>query len=1201
MHTQTRPARRLRALSATVAAIIGLTAAVAGTVPTAATAATAASGPSTSVTGGTLDWGFKQSFRNYVPAAGQSVSGGASKNADGTFRFAASGGSYDPGTRMLTVTGSGAAVFDYRAHTFVISLRDPAIELTPTTGTLTAGVDVRLVDPTTGATTSDPGTKRIAFATIDVTKGTRSVTDGKYSWTGLPTTITAAGAAAFAADVTGGGNPTQFYAAGTALDPLSVAVTGGWAAEGTDGDGGADGDQGFSDPGVQGLVSTGVQTTVGDSTIGRVTTVVRDAARALNVVQVPAAGTAKASYLVVDDEGKRVAGPIDPGVATSKPSVDPSTGNIVATASLPAAEFGGTGANVQGYVVIVRGTDAVYRDVVHVKPSVAVPAAKAFTIDPADGSIVAQVAPAANGGSAGLLRVAAVGAGVGAGAGSGSGGSGSGSGSGSGAVTEVGTSPAGGTVRAVTRTATLIGSVTGTISSVGVDWTGKRAVVFDQAAALARVVALDTGASVADVSIGATATSGATGGTVVDSRGRAWWSNDGDATLRAVSLRGTPAVTTSIDRVGGAAYLAVDESAKRLWVSAASSTDTGNVVRAYAIDGSTAPTLGAEYQPGTTYTGDPIVVAADGRAVVGVVNAATDAADQGLRTFTVVTTPTITAQPADVAVTLTGATTGTDGSTTPATPQQVSFAVTTTGTPTPTVQWQQHTPSGWADLQDGPSVAGATTSTLRITATEGLNGDRYRAVATNVLGATVVGRVASDTATLRVTVQAPTNPGGGTGGGGTGGGGTGGGSTVVDADGSITGAENARGASTNVRPATGLSTAAAGTKLTVTGSGFTKNTNGSGLYVLFGYVTKHPSAGGAAGAGYDYVPGSGGTGQDGQGFVAWPDNTGTGAAATAKFSGTKNAGFTQGGVIARSTFTGQSTKRVDCLSGAVQCGVLTIGAHGAADAALETFTPVYFAGQTVPGTLPTGPTTGGGTGGNGGTVIQPPVVQLPPAATAPTITNASDTAPTTAPTAAPRNTAAQPRNSAKAPSAAEPPTAPAADSDELARKIDAGDITTVAAADAGIPDEVTAGDQLELRLPWTGDDEGGSVWTYSEPVQGDDFTVEDGTATATVDTTGLEVGDHHVVLVGDQGTVVAVPFSVTDGVEAVTEQADGSVAAAAASDGSSGGGMSTETMLLVVIGFLGGLVVLAIGLVVLLLTGVLQVRTRRKPSAPAAA
>ncbi|WFR67958.1 hypothetical protein P9139_06240 [Curtobacterium flaccumfaciens] len=88
-------------------------------------------------------------------------------------------------------------------------------------------------------------------------------------------------------------------------------------------------------------MTTGVQTAVGDTAIGRVTTVLRDTKNGLIVVQVPAAGSAKASYFVLDDDGKRIAGPIDPGVTTSKPSVDPSTGNIVATASLPAAEFGG--------------------------------------------------------------------------------------------------------------------------------------------------------------------------------------------------------------------------------------------------------------------------------------------------------------------------------------------------------------------------------------------------------------------------------------------------------------------------------------------------------------------------------------------------------------------------------------------------------------------------------------------------------------------------------------------------------------------------------------------------------------------------------------------------------------------------------------------------------------------------------------------
>lgn len=1145
MHTQTRPPLHLRVLGVTVAAIIGLTSAIVGTVP-----AVAAGSGASIVSGGTLDWGFKKSFRNYVPAAGQSASDGATKQSDGTFRFTAADGTYDASTRKLTVNGSGKVVFDYRAHTFVITLSDPTIELTPTSGTMTAGVDVRLVDPTTGATTSDPGTKRIAFATIDVTKGTRAVTAGDYSWTDLPTTITAAGAAAFAADITGGSNPTQFYSAGTALDPLSVHVTGGWPAEGSDPD------EQFSEPGVQGLVSTGVQTTAGDTTIGRVTTVLRDTKHGLVVVQVPAAGTAKASYLVLDDGGKRVAGPIDPGVATSRPSIDPSTGNIVATASLPAAEFGGTGANVQGYVVVERGADAAYRNVVHVKPSVAVPAAKAFSVDPADGSIVAQIAPAANGGSAGLQRVAATD---------------------SGASNPIGASPTGGTVRAVTRTATLIGSVAGTISSVGVDWTGKRAVSFDQGAALARVVDLTSGALVADVPIGAAATSAAAGGTVVDSQGRAWWSNDGDGKIRAVALRGTPAVTTTIDRDGGAAFLAVDESAKRLWVAAPGSADAGNVLRAYPIDGSTARTVVAEYAPGNNYTGDPFVLTADGRAVLGVTNTATDSAGQGLRTFAVVTTPAFTKQPADVAVTLTGATKAADGTVSGATPAEVRFTATTTGSPTPTLQWQKQTPSGWADVQDGGSVSGATTSTLRITATEALNGDRYRAIATNGIGDTVIGRVASSTATLRVTVQEPTAP---TDPGGTGG------STVVGADGSITGAKNARGASTNVKPATGLTTTAAGSTLTVKGSAFSKNTNGSGLYVLFGYVTKYPSAGGAAGNGYDYIPGGGSGGQDGQGFVAWPDNTGTGAAATAKFSGTVNAGFTQSGVVAKATFTGQSTKRVDCLSGAVQCGIITIGAHGAQDAALETFTPVYFAGQTVPGALPTGPTSGGGNSGT--TVIQPPVVQMPPAASAPTIRNAAVTAPQ-----------AKNPNSAEAPAAAAPPTAPAADSDELQRKIEAGEIDVVSASDAGLPEEVRAGDELALSLAWSGEDTGGTAWTYSEPVQAGDFTVADGTATGTVDTAGLSEGGHHVVLVGDRGTIVAVPFTVSGAsAAATTDGSEAQVAAASTTGGS--GGMSTETLLLVVIGFLAGLVVLAIGLVVLLLTGVLQVRTRRRAPVPAA-
>jgi hypothetical protein len=172
-----------------------------------------------------------------------------------------------------------------------------------------------------------------------------------------------------------------------------------------------------------------------------------------------------------------------------------------------------------------------------------------------------------------------------------------------------------------------------------------------------------------------------------------------------------------------------------------------------------------------------------------------------------------------------------------------------------------------------------------------------------------------------------------------------------------------------VAPATGL--AASGASLAVSGQGFTKNTNAAGLYVLFGYMVTSPAQGGSAGNGYDFNPGGGSSGQEGQLFIAWPDNAETGAAAHAKLTATVNGSFTAAGLFAQAVFVGQSGAVVNCLNGTVVCGVITIGAHGGRDAALETFTPVFFEGQEVPTspidvpeapTAPAGPTgpTGGG-------------------------------------------------------------------------------------------------------------------------------------------------------------------------------------------------------------------------------------------------
>ncbi|HQQ77946.1 MAG TPA: immunoglobulin domain-containing protein [Thermoanaerobaculia bacterium] len=72
--------------------------------------------------------------------------------------------------------------------------------------------------------------------------------------------------------------------------------------------------------------------------------------------------------------------------------------------------------------------------------------------------------------------------------------------------------------------------------------------------------------------------------------------------------------------------------------------------------------------------------------------------------------------------------------------QSVPFTVAATGTPAPTYQWQVSTDAGasWADLADGGPYAGTRTATLVLAGvTLGMNGGRYRAVATNPLGSAV--------------------------------------------------------------------------------------------------------------------------------------------------------------------------------------------------------------------------------------------------------------------------------------------------------------------------------------------------------------------------------------------------------------------------------------------------------------------------------
>ena len=57
------------------------------------------------------------------------------------------------------------------------------------------------------------------------------------------------------------------------------------------------------------------------------------------------------------------------------------------------------------------------------------------------------------------------------------------------------------------------------------------------------------------------------------------------------------------------------------------------------------------------------------------------------------------------------------------------FTAAATGSPTPSIQWQINTGSGWTDLSDSSTVAGSMTDTLQYTtnANGTENGDQFRA------------------------------------------------------------------------------------------------------------------------------------------------------------------------------------------------------------------------------------------------------------------------------------------------------------------------------------------------------------------------------------------------------------------------------------------------------------------------------------------
>lgn len=144
-------------------------------------------------------------------------------------------------------------------------------------------------------------------------------------------------------------------------------------------------------------------------------------------------------------------------------------------------------------------------------------------------------------------------------------------------------------------------------------------------------------------------------------------------------------------------------------------------------------------------------------------------------------------------------------------------------------------------------------------------------------------------------------------------------------------------------------------ELGLSGSGFQSVEGGfGGIYVLFGWVDDpsggwRPSNGGATGENYRYVYDDETNPTGYQVFVTFPGSSTAYAANGGEVAadGTWNATIRVPGQKFTTYDRSQNETEVDC--GEVQCGIITIGAHGVDNANNESFTPVDFAASDAEG------------------------------------------------------------------------------------------------------------------------------------------------------------------------------------------------------------------------------------------------------------
>lgn len=193
---------------ALTALLLALALAVAG--PAAAPSRAAAADPVQITEGEGLLWGLKQSWRNY---AGIGTWSGGVEHLGGTdgYRWPFRSGSYDPDTHRAELRFGGSVHWVAHEGALDVAISDPRLFID--------GDEARIVARTVSKRESngemvDYG--EITIVSVALRADKLAVAGGRTTWSGLATTLTAEGRAAF----------SNNYPVGTAMDPVTTTYTG---------------------------------------------------------------------------------------------------------------------------------------------------------------------------------------------------------------------------------------------------------------------------------------------------------------------------------------------------------------------------------------------------------------------------------------------------------------------------------------------------------------------------------------------------------------------------------------------------------------------------------------------------------------------------------------------------------------------------------------------------------------------------------------------------------------------------------------------------------------------------------------------------------------------------------------------------------------------------------------------------------------